>query len=174
MRVVVTARLTRWALAGALTLGAAGATESQSPRVYQVGVVHLGGTYQLAVDGLRDGLKELGLEEGKRLALHVRDAKGDLEALKAAARELEAQRVDVIYAIAASVALATRQTTERVPIVFYSGADPVTMGLVESFRKPGGRLTGVHGQLNELTAKRIELMKALVPKAQKFAVFYRP
>jgi putative ABC transport system substrate-binding protein len=170
----VLTRVMRWALVGALTLGAAGAAEAQSTRVYQVGVVHLGGAYQLAVDGLRAGLKEQGLEEGKRVRLHVRDAKGDMEALKKAARELEAQRVDLIYAISASATTATREATERVPIVFYAGADPVSMGLVASFAKPGGRLAGVHGQLNELSAKRVELLKALVPKARRMAVFYRP
>lgn len=167
-------RATHWALVGVLTLSAAGAADAQSARVYQVGVVHLGGAYQLAVEGLRAGLKEQGFEEGKRVMLHVRDAKGDMEALKKAARELEAQRVDLIYAISASATTATRQATERVPIVFYAGADPVAMGLVGSFAKPGGRLTGVHGQLNELSAKRVELLKALVPKARRMAVFYRP
>ncbi|HKZ08490.1 MAG TPA: ABC transporter substrate-binding protein [Methylomirabilota bacterium] len=174
MSVWAAGRVGCWAFVGALTLGAAGAAESQSSRVYQVGVVHLGGTYQLAVDGLRAGLKEQGLEEGKRVKLHVRDAKGDVETLKKAARELEAQRVDLIYAVSTTAATATRQATERVPIVFYAGADPVALGLVGSFPKPGGRLTGVHGQLNELSAKRVELLKALVPKARRMAVFYRP
>jgi putative tryptophan/tyrosine transport system substrate-binding protein len=170
----VAAYVTRWVLVGALSLGVVCAAEAQSARVYQVGVVHLGGAYQLAVDGLRAGLKEQGLEDGKRVKLHVRDAKGDLEALKKVARELEAQRVDLIYAISSSATLAARQATERVPIVFYAGADPVALGLVENFRKPGGRLTGVHGQLNELTAKRVELLKGLVPKARRMAVFYQP
>lgn len=170
----MTTRVMRWALVGALMLGAAGAADAQSARVYQVGVVHLGGPYQLAVDGLRAGLKEQGIEEGKRVRLHVRDAKGDVEALKKAARELEGQRVDLIYAVSATAATATRQATERVPIVFYAGADPVAMGLVASFAKPAGRLTGVHGQLNELSAKRVELLNALVPKARRMAVFYRP
>ena len=169
-------RLTRAAFLLLLSLLAAPlvAEAQPAPRVYQIGVVHLGGAYHLAVEGLRAGLKEQGLEEGKRVTLHVRDARGDVEALKKAARELETQRVDLIYAISASATNATRQATERVPIVFYAGADPVSMGLVESFAKPGGRLTGVHGQLNELSAKRVELLKALVPKARRMAVFYRP
>jgi putative ABC transport system substrate-binding protein len=174
MMATISRRGGAWALAGVLSFGAFGGAEAQSTRVYQVGVVHLGGTYQLAVDGLRAGLKEQGFEEGKRVVLHVRDAKGDVEALKKAARALEAQRVDLIYAVSATAATATRQATERVPIVFYAGADPVALGLVGSFPKPGGRLTGVHGQLNELSAKRVELLKALVPKARRLAVFYRP
>ena len=147
-------------------------TQAQPARVYQVGVVLQGGPFALAVDGLRQGLKEAGLVEGKHFVLHVRDSKGDISALEVAAKALEGQKVDVIYSVSTSATLATRRATQRVPIVFYAGADPVVAGLVESFRKPGGRLTGVHGQLHDLTAKRFELLLALVPKARRIAAFY--
>jgi putative tryptophan/tyrosine transport system substrate-binding protein len=138
--------------------GAPVAAEAQ-PRVYRVGVVHQGGIYSQGVDGLRDGLKELGLEEGKQLLLQVHDGKGDPKSVEALARRLEEEKVDLIYAVATSVTLATRRATTRVPIVFYAGTDPVAVGLVKSFRKPGGRLTGIHGQATDLTAKRLELLK---------------
>jgi putative ABC transport system substrate-binding protein len=150
------------------------AVEAQPPRVYRVGVVHQGGPYSQAVDGLRDGLRELGLEEGKQLLLRVHDAKGNLKAVEAAARSLEEEKVDLIYAIATSVTIATKRATKSVPIVFYAGTDPVTVGLVESFRKPGGRLTGIHGQLTDLTAKRLELLKAMIPGARRVVTFYDP
>jgi ABC-type uncharacterized transport system substrate-binding protein len=114
------------------------AVEAQQPRVYRVGVVHQGGVYSEAVDGLREGLKELGLEEGKQLILQSHDAKGDLKAVEVAARSLEGGRVDLIYAVATSVTVVVKRVTKRVPIVFYAGTDPVASGLVQSFRSPGG------------------------------------
>ncbi len=148
--------------------------EAQPARVYRIGVVLEGGPYSAAVDGLRDGLRELGFEDGKQLVLHVRDVKGDLKSVEAAARSLEGEKVDLIYAVATSVTLAVKRATKRVPIVFYAGTDPVVVGLVESFRKPGGRLTGIHGQLTDLTAKRLELLKDLLPRLRRVVTFYSP
>ncbi len=150
------------------------AVEAQQPRVYRVGVVLQGGSYSAAIDGLRDGLRELGLEEGQQFVLDVRDAKGDLKSVEAAARSLEGEKVDLIYAVATSVTLAAKRATKKVPIVFYAGTDPVAVGLVESFRKPGGRLTGIHGQLTDLTAKRLELLKEMIPRLRRVVTFYSP
>src|SRR6185436_19649113 len=140
-------------IAGALgALARSRVTEAQPARVYQVGVVIQGGSaYYLAVDGLRDGLRELGLEDGKQLVLHVRDAKGDLKAVEVAARGLEAEHVDLIYSWSTSTSLAVMRATKQVPIVFYAGSDPVASGLVPNFRKPGGRITGTHGWTTDLT-----------------------
>ena len=134
--------------------------EAQQARLYRVGVVLQGGSYSAAVDGLRDGLKDLGLEEGKQVVLHVQDTRGDLRAVESAARGLEREKVDVIYAVATSVAVVVKRVTKRVPIVFYAGTDPVASGLVQSFRNPGGRLTGIHSQFADLGAKRLELLTA--------------
>jgi putative ABC transport system substrate-binding protein len=139
-----------------------------------VGVVLQGGGYLAAVDGLRDGLRALGFEEGKQFILHVRDAKGDLKSVEAAARGLEEEKVDLIFSLATSVTLTVKRTTKSVAIVFYAGTDPVTVGLVESFRKPGGRLTGIHGQFTDLTGKRLELLKEMVPRVRRPVVFYNP
>ena len=147
---------------------------AQQARVYRVGVVVLGGPYASAVDGLRDGLRELGLEEDKQLVLHVHDGKGDLKSVEAAARSLEGEKVDLIVAMTTSVTLAAKRATKSVPIVFYAGTDPVSTGLVESFRKPGGRLTGIHGQSAGLAAKRLELLKEMVPRLRRVVAFYRP
>jgi putative ABC transport system substrate-binding protein len=149
------------------------AVEAQHARVYRIGVILQGGPYYAAIDGLRDGLRELGLEEGKQLVLHVRDGKGDLKSVEAAARSLEGEKVDLIWAVATSVALAAKRATKSVPIVFYAGTDPVAVGLVESFRKPGGRLTGIHGQYSNLTAKRLELLKEMLPRLRRVVTFYR-
>src|SRR5262245_39657690 len=147
---------------------------AEPARLYRVGIVLQGGDYLAAVDGLRDGFRELGFEEGQQLVLHVRDVKGDLKSVEAVAQGLEREKVDLIYSLATSVTLTVKQATTRVPIVFYAGTDPVTVGLVESFRKPGGRLTGIHGQLTDLTAKRLELLKDMLPRLRRVVTFYSP
>ena len=98
--------------------------DAQQARIYRVGVVLQGGSYSAAV-----GIKDLGLEEGKQVVLHVHDTKGDLKAVEAAASRLERESVDVIYAVATSVAVVVKRVTKRVPIVFYAGTDPVGSGL---------------------------------------------
>lgn len=150
------------------------AVQAQQMRLYRVGVVFLGGSYALAVDGLRDGLKELGLNEGKHLVLHVREPKGDPSSVEAATRALEAEKVDLIYTVTSSVTAAAKHATRTVPIVFYAGNDPVSMGFIDSFRKPGGRLTGIYSRFTDLTAKRFQLLKEMVPELRRIVTFYRP
>jgi ABC-type uncharacterized transport system substrate-binding protein len=101
-----------------LTLGASRpGVEAQPARLYRVGVVLQGGPYSSAVDGLRGGLRDLGLAEGKQVVPHVRDGKGDMKAAEAAARSLEGEQVDVIVAVSTSVSLAVKRATKSVPIV---------------------------------------------------------
>ena len=148
--------------------------EAQQARVYRVGVVLQGGPYSGAIDGLRKGLAELGLEEGKQFILHVREGQGDLKAVEKAAGDLEREKVDLIYSVATSVTLAVKEATKSVPIVFNAGNDPVAFGLVESFRKPGGRLTGTYSRSTDLIAKRLELLKGMVPRLRRVVIFYNP
>ena len=155
-------------------LATLGAAIAQPARAYRVGVIYHGGPAVSAVEGLREGLRELGWEEGRHYALVPRDAKGDLTGVETAARELERDKVDLIYAVTSGVTIAVKRATTRVPIVFYTGSDPVASGLVESFRKPGGRLTGTHGQGVDLTAKRLELLKEILPKLRRVVTFYNP
>jgi putative ABC transport system substrate-binding protein len=150
------------------------AVEAQPARVYRVGVVHPGGPYSSIIDGLRDGLSELGLAQGKQVVLHVRDASSDPKLMQETARSLEGEKVDLILALGSGAALAAKQATKSVPIVFYAGADPVSLGLVESFRRPGGRLTGIHGQNTGLAGKRLELLKEMVPRLRRVVTFYPP
>jgi len=125
------------AMTGGL-LAAPLAAEAQPARVYRVGVILQGGSYFEAVDGLREGLRELGFEDGKQVILQVRDAKGDLKTVESAARQLEQDKVDLIVTVTTSVTVATKRVTKSVPIVFYAGADPVAHGLVGSYRSPVG------------------------------------
>ncbi len=159
---------------GAVLLAAPLAAEAQQARVYRVGVVLQGGPYLGTVDGLRKGLAELGLEEAKQVILHLRDCKGDLKAAEQAAGDLEREKVDLIYAVGSSVTLAVKRATKTIPIVFYAGSDPVALGLVESFRKPGGRFTGIYSGFTDLTAKRLELLKEMLPRLRRVVMFYNP
>lgn len=171
--------LRRVGLLAVLTLAiltAPRAADAQRPAVdvSRVGVIHHGGTFEAVIDGLRDGLKELGFEEGKHFVLDIRDTKGDLKAAEEAARSLERGKVNLIYAVTTSVAQAVKRATAQIPIVFYAGADPVAAGMVESLAKPGGRLTGVHGLVTELTGKRLEILKEILPKLRRVVTFYNP
>ncbi len=157
-----------------LLAGFIGMAQAQQAKLNRVGVILQGGPYYDAINGLRDGLKELRLTEGKHYVLEIRDAKGDLKAVEEAARHLEREKVDLIFAVATSVTIAVKRATANLPIVFYAGSDPVALGLVESFANPGGRLTGVHNQTTDITAKRLEILKEMLPKARRVLTFYNP
>ena len=147
---------------------------AQPAKAPRIGVLLQGGPWYDAVDGLRHGLKDLGLEDGKQFFLDIRDAKGDPKALEEAARDLERDKVKLIYAMATSVVATAKQVTTDIPIVFAAGTDPVATGLVDSFVKPGGRLTGVHLLVTDLTAKRLEILKEILPKLRGVVTFYNP
>lgn len=140
-------------------------------RLYRIGVVYQGGTYEAMVDGLRAGLKEARLVEGKNYVLHLRPARG--EAIEPMAKQLEAERVDVICSFTTTLTLRTKQATRDVPIVFYAGSDPVRVGLVKSFAKPGDRLTGLHAVSTGLTPKRLELLQRMLPQARRVGAYYQ-
>ncbi|MGH7828254.1 MAG: ABC transporter substrate-binding protein [Candidatus Binatia bacterium] len=147
---------------------------AQQPKIPRIGVILPGGALYEAIDGLKDGLKELGLEEGKQFTLAVRDTKGDAKVAEEAARNFEREKLSLIYALATSVTTAAKGATGNIPIVFCVGSDPVTGKLVDSFAKPGGRLTGIHFLTRDLTAKRLEILKEVLPKAGRVLTFYDP
>ncbi len=157
-----------------LLVGRVGMAEAQQPKIYRVGVITPGGAWYETIDGLRVGLRELGLEEGKQFILAIRDMKGDLKAAEAAARNLEQEKVNLIYTTSTNVTIAARRATTDIPIVFNAGADPVVLGLVDSFAKPGGRLTGVYYRITDLTGKRLEILKEIVLKLRRVVTFYDP
>jgi putative ABC transport system substrate-binding protein len=164
-------------LGGVLALGITiwgGVAQAQQAKIYRIGVIHQGGPYTAVVDGLRDGLKQLGLEEGKRFVLDIRETKGDIKAVEEAAKKFEHEKINLIYAVVSSVVTAVKSVTSQVPIVFAVGSDPVASGLVQSYVKPGGRLTGVHFSTTDLTGKRLEILKEMLPKLGKIIIIYNP
>ncbi len=161
-------------LLAAGALAAPFGAEGQPARIPRIGAITYSDSFAPVVEGLRAGLKELGVAEGKDVALEVFDAKGETKAIEDAARRFERERVRLIYCTPTSAATVVKRATSEVPIFFCVGTDPIASGLVESFAKPGGRLTGVHYLTTDLTAKRLELLKDLVPKLRRVVTLYRP
>ena len=147
---------------------------AQQPKVYRIGILLPGGALYETIEGLKAGLRELGLEEGKQFTLTITDTKGDVKVAEEAAKNFERDKVSLIYALASSVITAAKGATVNVPIVFCVGSDPVAAGLVENFAKPGGRLTGVHYLVRDLTSKRLEVLKELLPKLRGVVTVYDP
>ena len=162
-----------WLLAAVLLMTAS-STEAQQTKVYRVGVITAGGAWYGTIDGLRAGLRELGLEEGKQFILVIRDTKGNAKTAEEAARNFEQEKVNLLYTTQTSVSIAAKRATADIPVVFCAGADPIDLGLVESFAKPGRRLTGVYEPGTDLTAKRLENLKEILPKLRRVVTFYVP
>jgi putative tryptophan/tyrosine transport system substrate-binding protein len=148
--------------------------EAQQAKVYRVGVIHQGGPYGAVVDGLREGLKQSGYEDGKHILLEIRDTKSDLKLVEEAAKTFEREKINLIYAVATSVVAPVKNVTSQIPIVFAVGSDPVASGLVQSFGRPGGRLTGIQYSTTDLTGKRLEILKEILPKLSRVVTFYNP
>jgi putative ABC transport system substrate-binding protein len=124
------------------------------------------------VDGLRQGLADRGYVEGQNIVIEYRWAEGRIERLPALVQELVALPVDVIVAPTPLIAKAAGDATTTIPIVMAAEGDPVSLGLVASFAHPGGNLTGVSNMATELSGKRLELLKQVVPGATHVAVLW--
>jgi len=120
------------------------------------------------------GLRDLAYVEGRNLVIEYRDAEGKLERLPALAAELVALKVDVIVAPPTPAALAAKQATRTLPIVFAVAADPVTSGLVTGLARPGGNVTGLSIFAPELVGKCLEQLKQAVPGVSRVAVLWQP
>ena len=118
----------------------------------------------------RQGLKEIGLNEGENLTIIYRWAEDRVDRLPEMARELAQQATVIVTTGGPPSAFAAKAATTEVPIVFLVGDDPVRLGLVSSLARPGGNLTGINMLANELEAKRLQLLHQLVPQARRIIV----
>ncbi|MBI3708376.1 MAG: ABC transporter substrate-binding protein [Proteobacteria bacterium] len=119
------------------------------------------------------GLKETGYVEGQNVAIEYRWTEGQFNRLPAFTADLVGRRVAVIFAADSNSARTAKAATTTIPIVFYTGADPVQAGLVVSFRRPGGNATGVYVFSGVLAPKRLELLREMIPKVAVIAFLVR-
>ena len=151
------------------------ASRAQQPAMPVIGFLHPGSRRELGhvVEGFRRGLAESDLLEGRNVAVEYRWAEGQLDRLPSLAADL--LRRDVAVIVGNSQALAAAKiATSTIPIVFVAAQDPVKLGWVQSLNRPGGNMTGIHWFATEVEAKRLGLLRDVVPTAKTVAVLVNP
>jgi putative tryptophan/tyrosine transport system substrate-binding protein len=152
------------------------ARAQQSAKVYRIGFLSArsSSSDSARTEVFRQGLRELGYVEGKNIIIVYRYAEGKSEILPDLAAELVRLNMDVILALGVPPTRAAKQSTTTIPIVMAGGSDPVRTGLVASFARPGGNITGVSDLNLDLVTKRLELLKEVSPKTSHVAVLLNP
>jgi ABC-type uncharacterized transport system substrate-binding protein len=153
---------------GLFSPGAAAA--QQAAKVARIGLLATSSGANPAREAFIQGLRDLGYVEGRNIVIEYRYSEGHDDRFPAFAAELVALKVDIIVAPGTPAALAAKQATRTLPIVFVAVADPVSSGLVTSLARPDGNLTGSSLLFPELVGKCLELLKQAVPKATRIAV----
>ena len=162
--------LSCWALA-ALVFGFSVA-EAQQSKIFRIGeLTSRPGLRRSSAEFIR-ALRDLGYIEGKNVVFELRSAEGKLDRFPALADELVRLKCDVLVATSTPETLAFKAATKAIPIVFYTGSDPIELGLVVSLSRPGGNITGVTLISAELIGKRLEVLKATIPSLSRVAVLW--
>ena len=148
--------------------------EAQQPKkIPRLGLLSAGSQSSTMSDAFRHGLRELGYVEGQNIAIEYRYADGAVERLPGLAVELVHAKVDVLIAAGGNeVTRALRQATNSIPIVMTSGSDAVARGLIASLARPGGNVTGLTSRWDDLSGKRLELLKETIPKLSRVGVLW--
>ena len=152
------------------------AARAQQPAMPVIGFLSSGSADAFAhrVRAFHQGLKEAGYVEGENVMVLYRWAEGQNDRLVAQAADLVRRHVAVISTFGSLATLTVKKATSTIPIVFALDEDPVRLGLVASLSRPGGNLTGTNFFANEVVAKRLELLRELVPAAKRLAVLVNP
>ena len=152
------------------------AAHAQQPAMPVIGFLYSLSPEPIAdrLRGFRQGLREAGFVEGENVTILFRWAENQIDRLPALATDLVRRQVAVIAAGNSLSAFALKAATATIPIVFSVNEDPVRLGLVSSLARPSGNMTGINFVTSELAAKRLELLRELVPTAIRVAVFVNP
>jgi putative ABC transport system substrate-binding protein len=145
--------------------------QAQEPKIPRIGYLTNASLTSARRENFRQGLRELGYVEGKNIVIEWRTGEGKLDRQRALAAELVHLKVDVIVAVGSGDIRAVREATTAIPIVMVLGGDPVGSGFVASLARPGGNITGLATLRPELSGKRLELLKEIVPRLSRVAVF---
>ena len=162
------------ALGGAAAVCPLAARAQQPLPVIGVLDARSAGTTENPLRAFREGLKDTGYIAGENVALEYRWAEDQIDRLPGLAADLVQRRVTVIAAISPTAALAAKAAIATIPIVFIVNEDPVRLGLVASLARPGGNLTGINILTAEVTAKRLDLLRELMPSATRVGVLVNP
>jgi ABC-type uncharacterized transport system substrate-binding protein len=160
------------ALGGLLLALSYSASAQQPTKVPRIGYLSAGSPSSGSArqEAFRQGLGELGYVEGKNIAIEYRYAEGKVDRLPALAAELVRLKVDIIVTAAGSPTGAAKEATATIPIVMANDGDPVESGFIVSLARPGGNITGLANFNPELSGKRLELLKEIIPKLSRVAV----
>jgi putative tryptophan/tyrosine transport system substrate-binding protein len=163
-------------LGGAAATWQMASARAQQPTMPVIGYLNAASAdgYAESLHALRQGFKDGGYVEGDNLSIEFRWAENQPDRLPVQAADLVRRRVNLIVANSAPASLAAARATTTIPIVFLVPEDPVRLGLVASLSRPGGNMTGINFFAAELAAKRLELLRALVPQAARVAVLLNP
>jgi putative ABC transport system substrate-binding protein len=145
-----------------------------SAKVAKIGVLRLASGLPSVYKAFQERLHDLGYVEGENVIFELRQAEGQDALLPGLAADLVRREVDVIFAAGDAAVRAAKQATRTIPIVMMVGGDPVGSGLIASLGRPGGNITGVTGLSPRLSAKRLELLKELMPTISRVAVLFNP
>jgi putative ABC transport system substrate-binding protein len=169
-RIVAVLTLGAWLFALSCPLGA-----QQPTKIPRIGYLKVGGPLSARDEAFLRGLRELGYIDGKNIMIESRgDPQRREDRLPDLAAELVQLKVDIIVALDPPSARAAKKATSSIPIIMRAYADPVTEGLVSSLARPGGNITGVYSESDELLPKRLELMKETKPRLVRVAVLQNP
>jgi ABC-type uncharacterized transport system substrate-binding protein len=150
------------------------AARAQQPAMPVIGFLHPSSPEPYRLRAFRHGLKDAGFVEGENVTIEYRWAENQIDRLPALAAELVQRRVAAIATAGPPAVFAAKTATTTIPVVFLVGEDPVKLGLVTSLARPGGNLTGINFFAVEVAAKRLELLRELVPGATLIGVLVNP
>jgi len=163
---------TRLTLISGLLLAASGAAWAQAPARIAILVQEMGRAQSQSIKGLTEELKRLGYRERKNLFIETRSVKSNRAALEPAARELLGKGVSLIFTTGTSATRAAMAATQDIPLVFVYPGNPIAAGIIKSAEERAQNVTGVAAYAGETTAKRLALLKEIVPGLRKIVVFY--